>query len=382
MAAAVALAHAGGRPRRASRAALGAVPSAAAEQRPLRPTITHTREGRVPIGDGATMYFREYGNREGVPAVVLHGGPGAGCYANHARFFDPEAYRIILADQRGCGASRPRVNEANISGNTLCQLVKDFEVLRSHLNVERWMLFGGSFGTTLSLAYAAAHPHRVSGIVLRGVCLLRREELDWLYRDGVRGGGAGALFPQSWDAFVGALPPELRYDPVQGYRELLSGARGASARDAAAGAWLTWGMAVGNGLPGEEAGIVTFELDQKGAASVAGAASNADSNGNGEVSGFVAQAILENWYVARGGFVADSPLLSRVVDAHSSLRDIPGIVVHGRGDFVCPVRNAYDLAHAWPEPSVRVVCGGKHSMYHRPVQSALLDATDELAGLL
>ena len=129
-----------------------------------------------------------------VPAslhVVRYGGPGAGCYANHARFFDPEAYRIILADQRGCGASRPRVNEANISGNTLCQLVKDFEVLRSHLNVERWMLFGGSFGTTLSLAYAAAHPHRVSGIVLRGVCLLRREELDWLYRDGVRGGGAG-----------------------------------------------------------------------------------------------------------------------------------------------------------------------------------------------
>ena len=370
--------------RRVAAAAAASAAAAAAQQAPgklreLRPAIKHKHEGRVQTENGAVTYYREYGNPSGAPVLVVHGGPGAGCFPNHARFFDPEFYRIVLADQRGCGLSRPRAQEGNLRHNNLDALVDDFETLRKHLDIDRWMLFGGSFGTTLSLAYASAHPSRVWAMVLRGVCLLRKEELDWLYRDGTHGGGAGALFPQNWLKFVSQLPPDMRDDPVAGYRNMLSGAYGQAARDAAAGAWLAWGMAVGGGLPGVDAGVLRFDKKQmQDAARDARVvpARSASTAASGEVPSYVAQATLENWYVACDGFVRDHPLLDRITD--QMREEIPVIAIHGRNDFVCPVRNAYSLAEAWPESDVRVIAGAAHSMYDPAIRNELLEATDEM----
>jgi len=353
----------------------------------------------MKVSHGHEVYYRVYGNKNAPrTALFVHGGPGAGCWPNHARFFDPEKWRIVLVDQRGCGASKPK---GCLKGNTTQELVGDFEAIRRELGVDRWMLLGGSWGVALSLAYARAHPDRVSGLVLRGVCLMREVEIDWMFR-----GGAAALFPKAWSSFVGQLDTEEeRRDPLTAYYMRLTSGDSARRR-AAASAWAQWEMAVagrtgsqlqvwdgetwtsrsmtdqqrekrlerrGSGHPPKKQRPASRELED--GHSLAASASHLvpSSPVSGRVpgdDGSMAQALLECHYSMNAGFLLEQPLL----DTIDRIRHIPCIMVQGRLDFVCPVRTAYDLHAAWPEAELRIVPEACHSMYDPHITHELVGA--------
>ncbi|MGW5054267.1 prolyl aminopeptidase [Actinokineospora sp. NPDC004072] len=301
----------------------------------LYPPIEADESGMLDVGDGHRIYWEVSGNPRGKPVVVLHGGPGAGTSPAQRRHFDPEAYRIVLFDQRGAGRSEPF---AATHANTTWHLVADMERLRTLLGIERWQLFGGSWGCVVALAYAQRYPERVSEIVLRGVFLLRERELDWLYR-----GGAGTLFPEEWARFVELVPPGV--DPLAAYGELLAGPEAT----AAAVAWSTWEGATVSLLP-SPAVVARYQ----------------------EPRFAVAFARLAVHYFTNRGWLADGQLLR---DAHR-LRGIPGVLVQGRYDAVCPPVSAWELHRAWPESDLRIIPAAGHAVAEPGVLAALRAATD------
>jgi proline iminopeptidase len=297
--------------------------------------------GRLRVSPLHELYFEESGNPQGKPVVFVHGGPGGGTDARQRRFFDPAAYRIILFDQRGCGRSTPH---ASLEENTTWDLVADLERLREHLGVERWMLFGGSWGSTLSLAYAQAHPERVTELVLRGIFLLRKQELDWFYQR-----GASALFPEAWEEYLAPIPIEERQDLLGAYHRRLTSADMA-VRLEAARAWSVWEARTSYLHPNPE--LVA-------------------RNSTGDFA--LAFARIECHYFFHRGFLrSDTQLLEDV----PRIRHIPAVIVQGRYDVVCPPESAWALHRAWPEARFVMVPDAGHSANEPGTTAALLEATD------
>jgi proline iminopeptidase len=293
----------------------------------LYPSIDPYAAERLDVGDGHTIYYEECGNPHGQPVLMVHGGPGGGANPTMRRFHDPAHYRIILFDQRGCGRSTPY---ASLENNTTWHLVADMERLREHLGVARWQLFGGSWGSTLSIAYAETHPERVTGLILRGIFLLRRQEIDWFYQR-----GCSAIYPDAFEAYQRIIPETERGDMVAAYyRRLTSADRGVQLT--AAKAWSIWeGTTLA--LRPDADRIRSFGADHYA----------------------IAFARIECHYFVHGGFLRhDGQLLA---DAHR-LHKIPGVIVHGRYDVVTPLENAWALHKAWPQADLRIVGDAGHAM--------------------
>jgi proline iminopeptidase len=315
-----------------------------ASRRTLYPAIEPNRSGWLRVSPVHEIYWEESGNPNGKPAVFVHGGPGAGADPRSRRFFDPKRYRIVVFDQRGCGRSRPH---ASLEDNTTWHLVSDMEQLRRHLGIERWLVFGGSWGSTLALAYAQKHPKRVSELVLRGIFMLRKWEIDWFYQD-----GASALFPDRWEHYLAAIPPRERGDLVGAfYRRLTSPNRATRVR--AARAWSIWEAATSH-LQTDEANIDKW----------------------GEEKFAVAVARIECHYFVNKGFMRREDQLLRGV---AKIRDIPAVIVQGRYDVVCPIRTAWDLHRRWPEADFRIVPDAGHSALEPGITHELVGATDRFA---
>ncbi len=304
------------------------------------PELEPYRTGMFEAGDGHTIYFEECGNPDGEPALIVHGGPGGGSNPSMRRFHDPSHYRIVLFDQRGCGRSTPH---ASLQANTTWDLVADMERLRELLGIERWQLFGGSWGSTLALAYAERHPQRVSSLVLRGIFLVRRAELEWFYQQ-----GCSWLYPEAFADYEAVIPPAERGDMIAAYHRRLTGPD-PELRLAAAKAWSVWEASTLSLLP--DAGRV--------------------QRFSAEAYALAFARIECHYFVNRGFFAADDQLLA---DAHR-LRDIPGTIVHGRYDVVTPVKNAWDLHRAWPQAELRIVADAGHAMSEPGITHELVSAT-------
>jgi proline iminopeptidase len=313
--------------------------------RTLYPEIAPYQTGTLKVDDRHTLYWEQCGNPDGKPVVMLHGGPGAGCSENMRRFHDPARYRIVLFDQRGAGRSTPH---ADLHDNSTWDLVADIEKLREHLGIERWQVFGGSWGSTLALAYAETHPQRVTELVLRGIFMLRRWELQWFYQE-----GASRMFPDAWQHYIDAIPPVERGDLISAFHRRLTSDDGET-RLAAARAWAIW-----------EGGTSYLRIPPD----------YADTHGNAEFA--LAFARIENHYFVNGGFFEVEDQLLR--DAHR-IADIPGVIVHGRYDVVCPIQSAFDLHKAWPKAELLVSPTAGHSAFEAENASALVEATDRFAG--
>ena len=318
------------------------------EAKPLRglyPPIEPYESGYLPVGDEHELYWELCGNPEGKPVVFLHGGPGGGSSPDHRRQFDPEAYKILVFDQRGCGKSRPY---ASLEANTTWHLVEDIERLRTQVaKVDKWMVFGGSWGSTLSIAYAEQYPQRVTELVLRGIFLFDQYEVDWLFQEG----GASAVYPDKWEDFVAVIPEEERGDLLEAYRRQLT-SDDPQVQLRAAKAWSAWEASTVTLLP-NEATMEHFTSP--------------------EVA--VAIARIENHYMANGGWLEEGQLL-RGADR---LRAIPGVIVQGRHDMCTPPKAAWALKKAWPEVDLQIVPDGGH-LYNEPgVLDGLIRATDRFA---
>ncbi|MGE0370838.1 MAG: prolyl aminopeptidase [Gammaproteobacteria bacterium] len=308
----------------------------------IKPYVTHS----LQVDALHTLYVEECGNPDGLPVLFVHGGPGAGCESWHRRFFDPEVWRIVLFDQRGCGRSTPH---AELRDNTTQDLVADIERIRTHLGIERWAVFGGSWGSTLGLVYAETHPERVTGLILRGIFLCRPAEIRWFYQE-----GASWLFPDYWEEYLRPIPEDERGDLVPAYYRRLTG-EDEIARMAAAKAWSRWEGKTSNLLPRKE--VVDHFSEPYTALSL---------------------ARIECHYFMNDSFLAPDQILR---DAHR-LADIPGVIVHGRYDAVCPLKNAWDLHQAWPRAELRVIPDAGHSALEPGIIDALGRATVDLSKRL
>ena len=315
--------------------------------RQLYPPVDVRRSGMLRVSNVHEIYWEESGNPQGKPVVFLHGGPGGGTDARMRQFFDPTRYRIVLFDQRGCGKSRPH---ASLVDNTTWHLVADIEALREHLRIERWQVFGGSWGSTLALAYAQTHPERVTELVLRGIFLVRPWEFRWFYETP---DGTGALFPDLWEHFVTPIPPEERGDMMRAYYRRLT-SDDPAVRAHAARHWSMW----------------------EGATSFLRV--NPDYVAKFEEDAFAeAFARIECHYFVNGGFLRTP---SQLLDDVDKIRHIPGVIVQGRYDVVCPMKSAWDLHRAWPEADLRIVGDAGHSAFERGILSELVAATDRYAA--
>ncbi|MFG2108937.1 prolyl aminopeptidase [Micromonospora chersina] len=309
---------------------------------PVEPYVTH----QIAVGEGHQLYVEEVGTPDGVPVVFLHGGPGGGLVPAARRFFDPRRYRAVLFDQRGAGRSTPF---GELRANTTGHLVGDLETIRERLGIDSWLVFGGSWGVTLGLAYAQAHPDRVTGLILRGVLLLRRSERDWFYQGSLR-----HLQPDEWDRFVAPIPVAERDDVLAAYHRRLHGPDEAVARKCAV-AWGRW-EAVNSSLRPDPGVLAHF---------------------TGEEQALPIARILSH-YAVHGGFLAESQLL----DGVDRIRHLPAVVINGRYDLCCPPVSAYDLARRWPEAELRIVPDAGHSAAEPGIARELLRATDHFADLL
>ncbi len=310
----------------------------------LYPEIEPHDVGQLQVSGLHRIHYEVSGNPEGKPVVFLHGGPGGGTDPKQRRFFDPAAYRIVLFDQRGCGRSTPH---AELRENTTWDLVADIEKLRAHLGIERWQVFGGSWGSTLALAYAQTHPRRVSELVLRGIFLLRRAELLWFYQE-----GASALFPDAWEAFLAPIPAAERGDLMKAYHRRLTG-DDASARLEAARAWSVWEAST------------SFLLQRP----------DYIANAAGDDFALAFARIEAHYFVHRGFLERELQLLENV----GRLRHIPSVIVQGRYDVVCPMASAWQLHRAWPEAELVIVPDAGHSAFEPGILEALVAATDRFA---
>jgi len=309
------------------------------------PPIEPYDVGLTEVGGGHRIYWEMCGNPLGKPALFLHGGPGGGCTRDNRRLFDPERYRIILFDQRGCGRSRPH---ASLEANTTAHLVSDMESLRRTFGIERWLLLGGSWGTTLALAYAQAYPGRVSAMVLRGVFTARQSELRWLYQ-----GGASFLFPDAWERFIAPIPDSERSDLVAAYHARLTNGDRAVEMPAAR-AWCAW-----------EEEIMTLQPRPPAAPFPADDAQ------------LLALARIETHYFVHGAFLAEGQLMA---NAHRLL-DIPGVIVQGRYDTVTPPVTAWELHKAWPQAQLEIVRDAGHASNEPGILRGLITATNAFAQI-
>jgi proline iminopeptidase len=319
--------------------------SAADSLRTLYPPIAPYDTGFLSVSPVHELYYEQSGNPGGKPVVFLHGGPGAGSNAAVRRFFDPARYRIVVFDQRGCGRSRPH---ASIEDNTTWHLVDDIERLREHLGIGSWQVFGGSWGSTLALAYAETHASRVTELVLRGIFMLRPAELHWFYQE-----GASRIFPDYWQDFIAPVPPAERTDLIAAHHRRLTGSdREAMLRSARA--WSVWEGVTSNLLI-SEAAVGRFQADDFA----------------------LALARIEAHYFVNGGFL-DRPdqLLANV----GGIRALPAVIVQGRYDVVCPAQTAWDLHTAWPEADFRLVPDAGHSAFEAGIVHELVTATDRFAS--
>ncbi|MDQ3796434.1 MAG: prolyl aminopeptidase [Pseudomonadota bacterium] len=310
----------------------------------LYANVTPYRQFRLAVDGRHDLYVEECGRSDGLPAVFLHGGPGAGCEPYHRGFFDPKRYRAILFDQRGSGHSRPH---AELEGNTTQNLIADIERLREHLGIERWVVFGGSWGSTLGLAYAEAHPEQVLGLILRGIFLCRKQDIAWFYQD-----GASRVFPDYWEEFLEVIPVTERGDLVQAYYRRLTGENEVQ-RMAAAKAWSIW--------EGRTATLHT----------------NPDVVGHfADPHVALSLARIECHFFVNNCFMTPDQLLG---NAHR-LGEIPGEIVHGRYDVVCPVEQAWALHRAWPRATLNIVPEAGHSATEPGIADALVRAADAMAA--
>jgi proline iminopeptidase len=314
------------------------------ERRNLYPPIEPYDRGMLSVSPVHTIYYEQSGRPDGKPVIFVHGGPGGGSDPKHRRFFDPDRYRIILFDQRGCGRSTPH---ASLEDNTTWTLVADMERLREKLGIGRWMVFGGSWGSTLSLAYAQSHTDRVTELVLRGIFLLRRWEIDWFYQE-----GASRIFPDAWEKYLEPIPAAERGDLLAAYHKRLTGPDHEVAL-ACARAWSIW------------EGSTSCLFQDPDLISKMGGAEFA-----------LAFARIEcHYFVNRGFFDREEALL----EGCAKLRHIPAAIVQGRYDVVCPAESAWDLHRAWPEARLHIVPDAGHSAMEAGILHELVSATDDFA---
>ncbi len=313
----------------------------------LYPPIEPYRKGRLQVSAVHELYFEESGNSSGKPVVFLHGGPGGGSDPEQRRFFHPERYRIVCFDQRGCGKSTPY---ASLEGNTTWDLVADIEKLREHLGIGQWQVFGGSWGSTLALAYAESHPERVTELILRGIFLLRRQEIVWFFQR-----GASILYPDAWEPYLAHIPHAERGDLLAAYYRRLT-SEDAAVRLAAAKIWSRWEGTTSKLLP-DPSFTSHYEEDEFA----------------------LAFARIEAHYFVHSGFLdSDDQLLRNV----GCIRAIPGVIVQGRYDVVCPMESAWTLHRAWPEADLVIIPDSGHSAFDPPNTRALVAATDRFCRLL
>ena len=308
------------------------------------PPIEPFRSGYLSVSAGHELYWEESGNPHGRPVIFLHGGPGSGTEPSHRSFFNPKLYRIVLMDQRGCGKSRPH---SSLIENTTWHLVADIEALREHLKIDEWVVFGGSWGSTLSLAYAITHPKPVRALILRGIFLSRLDELDWFYQS-----GAHHLFPDEWEKYLEPIPPEERGKMIQAYYQRLT-STDESVRKRAAKSWTRW-----------EGATLKLMLDQ----------ALLDSFTEEHHADAIAR-IECHYFIHRCFFKSDNWLIEQV----HKIRHIPAVIIHGRYDIVCPFINAWDLHKAWPEASLEIIPAAGHAASEPGILDALIRATDLFA---
>ncbi|MDZ5696262.1 prolyl aminopeptidase [Chelativorans sp. M5D2P16] len=313
------------------------------ELRGLYPEIEPFDSGMLDVGDGHQIYWERAGKRGGKPAIFLHGGPGGGFSPKHRRLFDPAKYDVMLFDQRGCGRSTPH---AALKANTTWHLVADIERLRAMMGVDKWQVFGGSWGSTLALAYAQTHPERVSELILRGIYTLTRAELHWYYQFGV-----SEMFPDKWERFISVIPEAERGDLMAAYRKRLTSSDRAVQLEAAR-AWSLW-----------EGETITLLPDP----------SLTEQHGEDDFA--IAFARIENHYFVHGGWLEEGQLLREA----GKLKGIPGVIVHGRYDMPCPARTAWELHKAWPEAAFHLVEGAGHAYSEAGILDRLIRATDRFA---
>ena len=307
----------------------------------LYPAITPYHESQLKVSETHTLWIEESGNPEGIPVVFLHGGPGAACEKYHRQFFDPQHYRIVLFDQRGCGRSTPH---AELLENTTQNLVADIEKIREQLKIDKWLVFGGSWGSTLALVYAQTHPQRVTGLILRGIFLCRQRDIQWFYQD-----GTSYIYPDLWQRYIKVIPENERDDIVAAfYKRLTSGDQTIQAD--AAKAWSVWEGSTSNLITKSE--VLNHFSDDKIALSL---------------------ARIECHYFVNNSFLRENQILEDV----SLLTNIPGVIIHGRYDVVCPIEQAYLLHQAWPDAEFIIAPTSGHSATEVEIVDALIQATQK-----
>lgn len=316
-------------------------------RRTLYPPIEPYQTGMLPVSDLHTIYWEVSGNPAGVPVVVSHGGPGGGSDPSMRQFFDPNHYRIVVYDQRGCGKSTPY---AELRENDTWSLVSDLEKLREMLKIERWVVFGGSWGSTISLAYAETHPERVLGLLLRGIFMLRHKELHWFYQE-----GASFIFPDYWEKYLKPIPEAERGDLIAAYRKRLTGDDEAVKKEAAL-AWTVWELSTAL-LYTDPIHIAKAERDDQFAVQFA--------------------RIENHFFINKGFFKTDDQLLT---DAHK-IKHIPTVIVQGRYDVVCPMYSAWDLKKALPDSDLRIVTDAGHSAREPGIIHELVEAADRFRSI-
>lgn len=314
------------------------------QRRALYPPIEPYKTGRLDVGDGHTLYWELCGNPDGKPLVFLHGGPGVGISPDHRRQFDPQKYNALLFDQRGCGRSTPH---ASLEANTTWHLVEDIERLREMVGVDKWLVYGGSWGSTLSLAYAETHPGRVTELVLRGIFLFDPYEIDWMYKEG----GASQLYPDKWEEFVAPIPEGERGDLVEAYRKRLTGSDRAEQLKCAK-AWSKWEAQIVTLLPDAHV-VEEFTEDEKA----------------------IAIARIENHYMANRGWLEEGQLL----EGAAKLKGIPAVIVQGRHDCCTPPAAAWALHRRWPEAELEIVPDAGHLFNEPGILDGLIRATEKFA---
>ncbi|MBE9032600.1 prolyl aminopeptidase [filamentous cyanobacterium LEGE 11480] len=309
------------------------------------PPIEPYNRGQLAVSSLHQIYYEECGNPQGQPVVFLHGGPGGGLMPLYRQMFDPDRYRIMLFDQRGCGQSTPH---AELRENSTWHSVSDIETIRQHLGIDRWFVFGGSWGSTLALAYAQTHPERCSGLILRGIFMLRKQEIDWFYQE-----GASYIFPDAWAEYLKPIPAAEQGDLVRAYYQRLT-SDDDQIRSTAARAWSVW-----------EGSTSKLLVDPQ------------IQSHFGDAKFAEAFARIECHYFTNGGFFEQDDQLLRNCDR---IRHIPTVIVQGRYDVVCPMRSAWDLHQVFPEAELIVVPDAGHSMTEPGIMTALLDATDRFVS--
>jgi proline iminopeptidase len=312
----------------------------------LFPNIEPFNTFHLPVSDLHTIYVEESGNKNGKPVIFLHGGPGGGVDPKYRRYFNPDKWHIIMFDQRGCGKSTPF---AELKENTTWDLVDDIEKIRNYLSIDRWVIYGGSWGSTLSLAYSQTYPDSCKALILRGIFLVRKKEIHWFYQE-----GASKIFPDNWQSFVAPIPIEKRNNLLEAYYNLLIG-EDSSKKIEAAKAWSTW-----------EGSTVRLIQDK-------------DFIGDFSDEKFAeAFARIEcHYFMNNAWFDSDNHLIENV----DKIRHIPAVIVHGRYDVICPVENAWELHQAWPESELHIIPDAGHSIFEEGIKDKILEYTEKFSSL-